>query len=368
MKSKTIFIASIALSALLLFAAATSAIAQQSTSCGACRNPNDAQDRSYCDLTTGQCVRQTAECPPFFIEEDGSENKCVLNYARDPNTGQCLYRAKFRAPTGCLNEACNPTTGEFELVTDDAKAIACGGNNDSCAPPPEGCPQSECRYQGCSPAAEPQNCALSTINNCYATNPSTCQEGVPASAPQGISAGSCQNGNGCIYTATACAPPSNPCEELVRDPNAIGCCTYRPRDCAAEFGNNPNYTYSCDPTATNGVCKAMPKGSPEICDGVDNDLDGQTDEGFTNTDGDALADCVDPDDDNDGVLDTSDNCPLVSNPNQADFDLDGIGDTCDAQTGPPTDKEQCKNGGWMRFTNPTFKNQGDCIQFVNTGR
>ncbi len=32
----------------------------------------------------------------------------------------------------------------------------------------------------------------------------------------------------------------------------------------------------------------------------------------------------------------------------------------------PTNKDQCKNKGWQTFTNPTFKNQGDCIQFVNT--
>jgi hypothetical protein len=34
----------------------------------------------------------------------------------------------------------------------------------------------------------------------------------------------------------------------------------------------------------------------------------------------------------------------------------------------PTSKDQCKNGGWQTFTNPTFKNQGDCIQFVNSGK
>lgn len=32
--------------------------------------------------------------------------------------------------------------------------------------------------------------------------------------------------------------------------------------------------------------------------------------------------------------------------------------------GPPTNKEQCKNNGWKTFNNPTFKNQGDCVSFV----
>jgi len=35
----------------------------------------------------------------------------------------------------------------------------------------------------------------------------------------------------------------------------------------------------------------------------------------------------------------------------------------------PTSKDQCKNGGWRNFSVPRrFKNQGDCIQFVNTGK
>jgi hypothetical protein len=31
----------------------------------------------------------------------------------------------------------------------------------------------------------------------------------------------------------------------------------------------------------------------------------------------------------------------------------------------PTSKEQCKNGGWLNF--PEFKNQGECVAFVNQG-
>lgn len=34
--------------------------------------------------------------------------------------------------------------------------------------------------------------------------------------------------------------------------------------------------------------------------------------------------------------------------------------------GPPTSKDQCKNGGWMTFNNPTFKNQGACVSYVAT--
>ena len=32
--------------------------------------------------------------------------------------------------------------------------------------------------------------------------------------------------------------------------------------------------------------------------------------------------------------------------------------------GPPTAKDQCKNGGWKTFTSPSFKNQGQCVSFV----
>ncbi|WP_420553467.1 MBG domain-containing protein [Tenacibaculum aiptasiae] len=60
---------------------------------------------------------------------------------------------------------------------------------------------------------------------------------------------------------------------------------------------------------------------------VDTDSDGMPDDcvGGTCTGGLVL----DEDDDNDTVLDISDNCPIAVNTDQADADLDGIGDVCD---------------------------------------
>lgn len=34
----------------------------------------------------------------------------------------------------------------------------------------------------------------------------------------------------------------------------------------------------------------------------------------------------------------------------------------------PTSKEQCKNGGWQTYSSPSFKNQGECVSFVQSGR
>lgn len=85
-------------------------------------------------------------------------------------------------------------------------------------------------------------------------------------------------------------------------------------------------------------------GLAEVCDGVDNDCDENIDEGFDDTDGDGVADCVDKDSDGDGIDDFQDNCPQVANPGQMNSDNDALGDVCDTDDDNdtvPDDEDNC---------------------------
>ena len=44
--------------------------------------------------------------------------------------------------------------------------------------------------------------------------------------------------------------------------------------------------------------------------------------------------------------------------------FNGIVQVPTPQVGPPTSKNACKKGGWKTFTNPKFKNQGQCVSYV----
>ncbi|WP_242132171.1 MopE-related protein [Aestuariivivens marinum] len=125
------------------------------------------------------------------------------------------------------------------------------------------------------------------------------------------------------------------------NPNAIEICDGKDNDCDGQTDEGVTNTYYADAdgdgygdaASTIQSCSApigyvsdntdcddsddtVYPNAPELCDAKDNDCNGQTDEGFIDTDSDGVPDCID-------------NCPTVSNTDQADADTDGIGDACE---------------------------------------
>ena len=164
-----------------------------------------------------------------------------------------------------------------------------------------------------------------------------CAKAAPYTATTGDD---CNDGLASIHPGApeACNQFDDDCDGEVDEVGATGCYAWLKDADQDGYGITGTSQCSCQPsepwTATiGGDCddtdgKVSPSAA-EICNGKDDDCDGQIDEGQTDTDKDGLADCVDPDDDDDGILDGADNCPLTKNPGQQDTDNDGKGDACD---------------------------------------
>jgi|GEM_PF-1040585 len=217
----------------------------------------------------------------------------------------------------------------------------CGAGCSDALPCPSGYTCEQVGAEGqCVPIAAACTCSADAIAEgastaCYVENAYGVCQGVRSCAPTGLGA----------------------CSAAVPQPEA---CNLADDDCDGDVDEDLQGS-ECPLTNQHGTCPGVltcVAGQPdcqgtepmaETCNGVDDDCDGTTDETFTDTDGDQQADCVDPDDDGDGVpddgdssgtagdnpcadgvtTDCDDNCQLRENATQADLDGDGLGDACD---------------------------------------
>ena len=59
---------------------------------------------------------------------------------------------------------------------------------------------------------------------------------------------------------------------------------------------------------------------------------------------------------------------LIGTPGTITIDNISVNGEVVGDSAKPLTKEDCKNGGWMTFQDPSFKNQGQCVSFVVSQR
>ncbi len=289
----------------------------------ACQDNSDC-DSAACTLTSKgkECAKPCSDaCPAGYacatLSASGSDvvNVCVqigvflcapCESDKDCQTpgfeglDHCLAQGSKGAFCGVSCDGDHPCPTGYDCanattIAGDTVAQCVPSNNAECTRKPlfvKNGAQTKCENKN-------ENGACSGTRHCTGAGLTPCQAPIPA--------------------VETCNGKDDNCNSVVDDIGSASCSV------SNEFGSCPGSALC---VGGNQICQGTSP-TKEQCDGLDNNCNGETDEGFPDTDSDGKADCVDPDDDNDGTGDISDNCPLIANADQANHDNDPAGDACD---------------------------------------
>jgi len=234
----------------------------------ACLNPCEVYDASIC----GCVAKPQVSCPSPCEIYDASICGCVekppiacLNPCEvyDASICGCVAKPQVNCPSPC------------EVY--DASICGCVAKPQVSCPSP--CEVYDASICGCVAIAQvscPSPCEVydASICGCVAIAQVSCP-------------GPCE-----VYDASVCgcvAKPQincpSPCE--VYDASICGCVAIAPIACLDQCEYYNSVSCACEKIVNCGIPPA------EICEGIDNDGDGEIDEGFVDSDGDGKADCID---------------------------------------------------------------------------